>query len=225
MAFQSGSQQSISIHAPAKGATFATAGRTNPEVFQSTLPRRERLFSLSICLSCFRFQSTLPRRERPEKPKSVIYMREFQSTLPQRERHVFRTESDSRQDISIHAPAKGATGRSRVGAAAPRYFNPRSREGSDLIRKRYFMQTFRFQSTLLRRERRAGDVADVLLAVISIHAPAKGATVNDACHIPRCEFQSTLPRRERPPLHFPSNGVQIISIHAPAKGATAESAA
>ena len=81
-------------------------------------------------------------------------MREFQSTLPQRERHVFRTESDSRQDISIHAPAKGATGRSRVGAAAPRYFNPRSREGSDVLRV----------SSVIR------------VNTISIHAPVKGAT-------------------------------------------------
>ena len=56
-----------------------------------------------------------------------------------------------------------------------------------------------FQSTLPRRERRAGDVADVLLAVISIHAPAKGAT-----------FQR----------QFSNLTTAVISIHAPAKGAT-----
>ena len=55
----------ISIHAPAKGATTKSKNKKMLlVVFQSTLPRRERLWSgFSVCSSCI-FQSTLPRRER-----------------------------------------------------------------------------------------------------------------------------------------------------------------
>ena len=53
-------------------------------------------------------------------------------------------------------------------------FNPRSREGSD-------------------SRMPEGSVKDQ----ISIHAPAKGATLHNAEQIESSEFQSTLPRRER----------------------------
>ena len=55
----------ISIHTPTKGATISGKIRCVPNcIFQSTLPRRERLYS-SLSLAAFRwFQSTLPRRER-----------------------------------------------------------------------------------------------------------------------------------------------------------------
>ena len=99
------------------------------------------------------------------------------------------------------------------------HFNPRSREGSDVCRIH---------------------AADGV--VISIHAPAKGATYTSTSGDFFVPFQSTLPRRERrgvvlPPPHaasdfnprsregsdtFTIRNVQFsrISIHAPAKGAT-----
>ena len=100
----------------------------------------------------------------------------------------------------------------------------------------------RFQSTLPRRERRRCAPLNAAAAGISIHAPAKGATVYDNTVIShvnfnprsregsdlqcdgvskiRLKFQSTLPRRERPghPQGVRQGG--RISIHAPAKGAT-----
>ena len=100
-----------------------------------------------------------------------------------------------------------------------------------------------FQSTLPRRERRRRRIDASCRHVISIHAPAKGATLSGASESSHSSFQSTLPRRERPPAahnmrarpgHFNprsregSDGEQLsdddlaflISIHAPAKGAT-----
>ena len=100
----------ISIHAPAKGATY---------------PRFRLLFS-------FPFQSTLPRRERREEEQTMPVFGIFQSTLPRRERPItlkllkgwnchFNPRSREGSDfplslqlnqvflISIHAPAKGAT--------------------------------------------------------------------------------------------------------------------
>ena len=77
--------------------------------------------------------------------------------------------------ISIHAPAKGATRGIGCVGNYTKYFNPRSREGSD--------------------SQMAQDVGQIQ---ISIHAPAKGATDNSDITISRLIFQSTLPRRERP---------------------------
>ena len=56
----------------------------------------------------------------------------FQSTLPRRERHEYQRGKLRDYEISIHAPAKGATGGEK-GHFGRYYclFNPRSREGSD----------------------------------------------------------------------------------------------
>ena len=77
-------------------------------------------------------------------------------------------------------------------------FNPRSREGSDPLLYCCSVSVSLFQSTLPRGERRA-DCNDWCLSfAISIHAPARGATIN---------------LDESGPVHG-------ISIHAPARGAT-----
>ena len=144
------------------------------------------------------FQSTLPRRERHGRRndthgsntsfnprsregsdftdiKSATDEELFQSTLPRRER---RWHGKTRwRGIS---------------------FNPRSREGSDGISSGESSGMFMFQSTLPRRERRSSHLADckwfhcfnprsregsdkneieeVEDFIVSIHAPAKGAT-------------------------------------------------
>ena len=79
-------KETISIHAPARGATFCEL-------------RTYRFFQ---------FQSTLPRGERPEPHRTFCPEQIFQSTLPRGER---RNWICCRCNI--------------------RYFNPRSREGSD----------------------------------------------------------------------------------------------
>ena len=144
----------------------------------------------------------------------------FQSTLPRRERlyHLFNLDPD--QEISIHAPAKGATKGSWkmdnvdiISIHAPAKgatafydslpsgtidFNPRSREGSDEEYKMLVGVSQKFQSTLPRRERQKVYTFKQRMFDISIHAPAKGATI---------DLTKT-------------NDWISISIHAPAKGAT-----
>ena len=187
-------------------------------MFQSTLPRRERLYPYDLFHCIYLFQSTLPRRERPAyfefwltNPlfQSTLPRRErrihrhkafksslFQSTLPRRERHIAIPFQILIVFVSIHAPTKGATWTS---------------EGWDKLSE--------FQSTLPRRERRHRTVfpahklgfnprshegsddlvlVPVLAGCVSIHAPTKGATVPD----PQAE------------------SLDIVSIHAPTKGAT-----
>ena len=129
-------------------------------------------------------------------------------------------ETVTAEEISIHAPAKGATPPSSVTV----------------------IMTPEFQSTLPRRERRRRTARWTSSRRISIHAPAKGATENDGADRDALLFQSTLPRRERPASSGDTRRVSTfqstlprrerrrprhtrvrprrISIHAPAKGAT-----
>ena len=100
------------------------------EVFQSTLPRGERPPSTTGRRRTV-FQSTLPRGERPRATSDRRRPGWFQSTLPRGERRSMSPAGVKDHRVSIHAPAWGATidpadvrpGRSR--------FNPRSRVGSD----------------------------------------------------------------------------------------------
>ena len=122
--------------------------------------------------------------------------------------------------ISIHAPARGATTHGEPGMATAKFqstlprgerrysgleeyadkgdFNPRSREGSDLVQVILLTQLIKFQSTLPRGERLT-ELAELSRTLrISIHAPARGATA----------FPCMLSHSH------------TISIHAPARGAT-----
>ena len=78
------------------------------------------------------FQSALPRGERQRSDKVFVRIYQFQSALPRGERRV--------SDFSV--------------CQHDRYFNPRSREGSDIF-------PFSFPKILI---------------IISIRAPARGAT-------------------------------------------------
>ena len=126
-------------------------------------------------------------------------VRVFQSTRPRGARHLRRNTDSRHADVSIHAPARGATGHNFVlcecfsvsihaparGATPPpplkaeqnMSFNPRAREGRDLTKHYDF----------------SGNLE------VSIHAPARGATLCSAS----------------------LRGFLVVSIHAPARGATA----
>ena len=81
-------------------------------IFQSTLPRGERLVGQARRFPC------------PQK---------FQSTLPRGERLVGRVVVGTTCVISIHAPTRGATWIRNTRRQLLIYFNPRSHEGSDRI--------------------------------------------------------------------------------------------
>ncbi len=122
----------ISIHAPAKGATYRLAARRkadrhfNPRSREGSdggaTVKYTRYCGISIHAPAkeVKFQSTLPRYR-------------FQSTLPRRERRLCAVYAEF---LQIH-------------------FNPRSREGSDLSFRCVDRWKILFQSTLPRRERHA----------------------------------------------------------------------
>ena len=100
--------------------------------------------------------------------------------------------------ISIHAPAKGATRSGRSNRRFELYFNPRSREGSDMPGLKNCQSGHAI--SIHAPAKGATEIMDTVFVctVISIHAPAKGATKVEITVLALKEqFQSTLPRRER----------------------------
>ncbi len=157
-----------------------------------------RSFHLIHLFSFLLIQSTLLREERLPDPEPYI------PTL----------------EISIHAPARGATSRLLSLQASSHVFQ------STLLREeRLFLVTLlliqiTFQSTLLREERQMSCTAAVRPFPISIHAPARGAT--NSVYISNLYPLDFNPRScERSDLvSRPDWIIDPISIHAPARGAT-----
>ena|GEM_PF-6657328 len=99
----------ISIHAPARGATDTTPEHQHHSGISIHAPARG---ATSICMTLpvlQLFQSTLPRGERLDELDSMHVMPEFQSTLPRGERRPCSIAKRWIPYISIHAPARGAT--------------------------------------------------------------------------------------------------------------------
>ena len=164
------------------------------------------------------FQSTLPRGERHEEGYIAGATEQFQSTLPRGERPYLSALQASIPSVSIHAPARGATTTFIFGIAPSSFqstlprgerrmslssrtrngcFNPRSRAGSDATRGN---RASRGRRRFNPRSRAGSDSArdDVdSRHVVSIHAPARGATHRDLSLRVVLAFQSTLPRGER----------------------------
>ena len=102
--------RTISIHAPAWGATKTVSSRRHDATYFNP---RSRMGS---------DRTYLHRNQRK---------RRFQSTLPHGERLAAQADFIRKCRISIHAPAWGATKSSKVPLADTSDFNPRSRMGSD----------------------------------------------------------------------------------------------
>ena len=168
-------------------------------VFQSTRPRRARLWNGRDKIHTLRFQSTRPRRARQRAPgwrRSIKWRFNprahagrdpnpldqypvfalFQSTRPRRARHRAFAGGVIIMEVSIHAPAWGATGVVLNQVRAKTGFNPRAHAGRDATAYYPYIRSARFQSTRPRRARRS-----------SVHVTSAGLW----------PFQSTRPRRAR----------------------------
>ncbi len=107
--------------------------KQKPEKFQSTLPRRERHWGQQSAPAPTQFQSTLPRRERPSLTLICPVLFIISIHAPAKGATKNDITNLGGYLISIHAPAKGATLRCLFCNTSHFDFNPRSREGSDLI--------------------------------------------------------------------------------------------
>ena len=122
--------------------------------------------------------------------------------------------------VSIHAPARGATGGPGSSAGRGAGFDPRSRTGSDRGCSASARLDRAFRSTLPHGERRPLVVGAQHRCLVSIHAPARGATRRALAWPRMTEFRSTLPHGERLRLERHEHLLGVVSIHAPARGAT-----
>ena len=131
----------------------------DPDLFQSTLPRRERQVigfisgATDICFNprshegsdeTSRIHGRRLRVSIHAPTKGATFMEKygkqgvklFQSTLPRRERLIRDLAILHKRRVSIHAPTKGATVLWTGSLAGWTCFNPRSHEGSDDLRYR-----------------------------------------------------------------------------------------
>ena len=168
---------SISIRAPAKGATVICFHfGFHCYLFQSALPRRERLYYVCLSYGWLIFQSALPRRERQDDMMKLERATVFQSALPRRERRQKGRGLLYNNYISIRAPAKGATIHIVFRCDKSSYISIRApAKGATPI-----------------------PFLPYSGSTISIRAPAKGATMRHWQESFPSAFQSALPRRERP---------------------------
>ena len=123
-----------------------------------------------------RFQSTFPRGERQIRDGHIDIGYEFQSTFPRGER------------LRMHLKRRPLI-----------CFNPRSREGNDVIRMHFFC----FDISFNPRSREGNDLFRLprrhQVSQVSIHVPARGTTrFNIIIKRNKLRFQSTFPRGERP---------------------------
>ena len=166
----------VSIHAPARGATLTQEWRGRAWLFQSTRPHGARL------------SRALPRCNRP---------------------HSFNPRARTGRDadpnhagtggmVSIHAPARGATTERTTPMNDIDVFQSTRPHGARRTTVPRPGRRSMFQSTRPHGARRSVRQARSAHWSVSIHAPARGAT-----SLPR----SILAQR-------------LVSIHAPARGAT-----
>ena len=144
------------------------------------------------------FQSTRPRGARPPLRTYSGVSLKFQSTRPRGARQHERPQPARQSDVSIHAPAGGATGDASGAAPSTSGFNPRARGGRDMRAVVIADGPNTFQSTRPRGAR-----------------PKQLDGARDASG-----FQSTRPRGARPLFTADDIGDLYVSIHAPAGGAT-----
>ena len=189
-------------------------------LFQSTLPREERLNRIPMPQGLTDFN---PRsHERSDSFSAIMFCIT----------KYFNPRSHERSDCSQSSSSSMIW-----------YFNPRSHERSDSSILQAFVKLLIFQSTLPREERRKqlctgvtgntnfnprshersdGDWERYIQPVtdISIHAPTRGATGIGFIAWFFFVFQSTLPREERRSVLEKYEKDFDISIHAPTRGAT-----
>ena len=167
----------VSIHAPARGAT--TVSRRSPQKTQVSIhapARGATVLFFSTENAKTSFQSTRPRGARRFVVEQVFIEDLFQSTRPRGARRMGSVRAAFIGQFQSTRPRGARRGDHAYKVRQNRRFNPRAREGRD------------------RRQvnRRLAD------RMVSIHAPARGATRRASRVFPATSFQSTRPRGARP---------------------------
>ena len=234
-------RSTVSIHAPARGATELVHDARTMLKFQSTRPHGARPEALPVRAMERTFQSTRPhgaRRLPPvptgrpsavsihapargatNQPRSTGLPISFQSTRPHGARRYRASDQRHEQPVSIHAPARGATlgsmpidHESEVSIHAPA-------RGATVayLAGRYGRL---FQSTRPHGARLALVPMRLTRAMFQSTRPHGARQVRHVRRVQEVGFQSTRPHGARPDEAMHAHGRLIVSIHAPARGAT-----
>ena len=148
------------------------------------------------CLNAL-FQSTRPHGARRVHIKTLADLARFQSTRPHGARPLILRLAGIFTGVSIHAPARGATCGFKHHLRGWWCFNPRARTGRDM-RDSMGKPVYRRFNPRARTGRDCSASLSHLSPIVSIHAPARGATA----------------------LSSKRAAATTVSIHAPARGAT-----
>ena len=165
------------------------------------------------------FQSTRPHGARHNTCTPSANLRRFQSTRPHGARHLSIYNCSFASGVSIHAPARGATGdRHKCQQCLSVSIHAPARGATNK-----FLNTvgcYWFQSTRPHGARQT--IPTSARKVTSFNPRAR--TGRDCCSMrnssSNLQFQSTRPHGARHRLHHTSGGGDDVSIHAPARGAT-----
>ena len=210
----------VSIHAPARGATESGAFVGLFADVSIHAPARGATGFVLASASCLAVSIHAPARGATKN-------------AGRRERAI---------EVSIHAPARGATSVSGKEIEGEHGFNPRAREGRDCVKSQSHLTRSKFQSTRPRGARRisimffppppksfnpraregrdAEHVERRMRFVVSIHAPARGATLQTKSLLTVKLVSIHAPARGATPAARASAPAVLVSIHAPARGAT-----
>ena len=236
----------VSIHAPAWGATpSVTAPTWRRTRFQSTHPRGVRPGIREIINNQNKFQSTHPRGVRPGGPRPKSCGRKwFQSTHPRGVRPARPRAEPRPAQVSIHAPAWGATCASCRLLSAHAQFQSTHPRGVRPALPSRLAPGPRFQSTHPRGVRllsardatreptgfnprtRVGcdmpstDAPPCRLMFQSTHPRGVRQVPVWPLLAHQWQFQSTHPRGVRRSRNTRRGLARYVSIHAPAWGAT-----
>ena len=172
--------------------------------------------NIAICS----FQSTLPRGERPVDFLVKYVKPEVSIHAPAGGATKLYVDGPYSILVSIHAPAGGATIQEPAHLWSGAGFNPRSRGGSDPRPRPPTKKNILFQSTLPRGERQSPFWFLINLKLVSIHAPAGGATSNAKGVFTIGEVSIHAPAGGATSFSEIVDTIQSVSIHAPAGGAT-----
>ncbi len=191
----------VSIHAPAWGATVYRRAppdvRGNVSIHAPAWGATTMIVPIRIRRRCFNPRARVGRD--PDCPATSSQIVCF-NPRARVGRDPCRHPICRRLQVSIHAPAWGATTVRRNTRCSPSSFNPRARVGRDAKAKVEKATKKAFQSTRPRGARPRKFYGVPGGESVSIHAPAWGATFT--------QYEKMLMK-------------PLVSIHAPAWGATA----
>ena len=209
----------ISIHAPPRGATAVQHGGADARHFNSR-PSARGDGSRILSRRPVGYFNSRPSARGDVPPRNAPHRRHFNSR-PSARGDLYAEGADPNEDISIHAPPRGATQARPPRSRRRRYFNSRPSARGDSMDS-HMRGEFPFQFTPLREGRRCPRSCCATACLFQFTPLREGRRVDVRIEGEAVLFQFT-PLREGRPGHdlVDERALAHISIHAPPRGATA----